>query len=153
MAAVVYAPETTLVGGGLSVPGVRAPTVTPADAIGLSGLAAASLRLTVSASNLANANDAAAPGAPSAYAPRAVRQSAAPGGGVSAQAVAVKTAQLLVYDPASPIAGANGLVQTPEIDPVAEISNQIAAGRAFAFSLEALRVADEEQKALLDIET
>ncbi|HWF76344.1 MAG TPA: flagellar basal body rod C-terminal domain-containing protein [Caulobacteraceae bacterium] len=127
--------------------------MTPAAAIAGSGLAAATLGLTVSAANLANANDTSAPGAKSAYAPRAVRQTPAPGGGVSAQAVTVRTAQLLVYDPASPVAGANGLVQTPEIDPVSEITNQITAGRAFAFSLEALKAANDEQKQLLDLKT
>jgi flagellar basal-body rod protein FlgC len=127
--------------------------MTPAAAIAGSGLAAATLGLTVSAANLANANDTSAPGSKGAYAPRAVRQTPAPGGGVSAQAVTLKTAQLLVYDPASPVAGANGLVQMPEIDPVSEITNQISAGRAFAFSLEALKAATDEQKQLLDLKT
>lgn len=127
------------------------PFVSSAAAIAGSGLAAATLGLTVSAANLVNAGDKAAPGSPGAYAPRGVRLSPAPGGGVSAQVVTLKTAQLLVYDPASPVAGAGGLVQTPEIDPVSEITNQIAAGRAFAFSLEALKAADEEQKQLLDL--
>jgi flagellar basal-body rod protein FlgC len=125
--------------------------VSSAAAIAQSGLAAATLGLAVSAANLVGAGDRAAPGWPGAYAPRAVRQSPAPGGGVAAQTVTLKTAQLLVYDPASPVAGAGGLVQTPEIDPVSEITNQIAAGRAFAFSLEALKAADDEQKQLLDL--
>jgi flagellar basal-body rod protein FlgC len=127
--------------------------VTPAAAIAGSGLAAATLGLTVSAANLANANDTSAPGSKSAYAPRAVKLTSAPGGGVAARAVTLKTAQLLVYDPASPVAGANGLVQTPEIDPVSEITNQVTAGRAFAFSLEALKAATDEQKQLLDLKT
>jgi flagellar basal-body rod protein FlgC len=125
--------------------------VTPAAVIAGSGLAAATLGLTVSAANLANANDTSAPGSQGAYAPRAMKQTSVPGGGVAARAVTVKTAQLLVYDPASPVAGANGLVQTPEIDPVSEITNQITAGRAFAFSLEALKIASDEQRQLLDL--
>ena len=43
------------------------------------------------------------------------------------------------------------MVQTPEIDPIDEISNQMAAGHAFGFSLEALKAADDEQKQLLDL--
>jgi len=125
--------------------------VSSAAAISRRGLAAATLGLAVSAANLANASDKAAPGSPAAYVPRAVRQTASPGGGVSAKVVTLKTAQLLVYDPASPVAGAGGLVQTPEIDPVSEITNQVAAGHAFAFSLEALKAADDEQKQLLDL--
>jgi flagellar basal-body rod protein FlgC len=127
--------------------------VTPVAAIAGSGLAAATLGLNVSAANLANANDKSAPGSKSAYAPRAVQQTPAPGGGVSAQAITLKMAQMLVYDPASPVAGANGMVQTPEIDPISEVTNQLAAGRAFAFSLEALQAADDEQKQLLDLKT
>jgi flagellar basal-body rod protein FlgC len=127
--------------------------MTPAVAIAGSGLAAATLGLNVSADNLANANDVSAPGSTRAYAPGAVTQAPAPGGGVAAQAVTAKTAQLLVYDPASPVAGANGLVETPEIDPISEITNQITAGRAFAFSLEALKAASDEQKQLLDVKT
>lgn len=147
----VYGRATILVGGPLSLAGVTARFVSSAAAIAQSGLAAATLSLAVSAANLANAGDKAAPGSPTAYAPRAVKQAAAAGGGVSTQVVTLKTAQLLVYDPASPVAGAGGLVQTPEIDPVSEITNQIAAGRAFAFSLEALKAADDEQKQLLDL--
>jgi flagellar basal-body rod protein FlgC len=125
--------------------------VTPVAAIAGSGLAAAMLGLNVSAANLANANDKSAPGSKSVYAPRAVKQTPAPGGGVSAQAITLKMAQMLVYDPASPVAGANGMVQTPEIDPISEVTNQLAAGRAFAFSLEALQAADDEQKQLVDL--
>lgn len=147
----VYGRATILVGGALSLAGVTVRFVSSAAAIAQSGLAAATLSLAVSAANLANAGDKAAPGSPTAYAPRAVKQAASAGGGVSAQVVTLKTAQLLVYDPASPVAGAGGLVQTPEIDPVSEITNQIAAGRAFAFSLEALKAADDEQKQLLDL--
>ena len=127
--------------------------MTPVAAIAGSGLAAATLGLNVSAANLANANDKSAPGSKSAYAPRAVKQTPAPGGGVSAQAITLKMAQMLVYDPASPVAGANGMVQTPEIDPISEVTNQLAAGRAFAFSLEALKAADDEQKQLVDLKT
>jgi flagellar basal-body rod protein FlgC len=148
---VVNGRETMLVAGALSVAGVRGRFVTPVAAIAGSGLAAATLGLNVSAANLANANDTSAPGSKSAYAPRGVSQSATPGGGVSAQAATLKAAQLLVYDPASPVAGVSGMVQTPEIDPVNEISNQMAAGHAFSFSLEALKAADDEQKQLLDL--
>jgi flagellar basal-body rod protein FlgC len=147
----VNAAETMLVGGLLSVAGVEPRFVTPVAAIAGSGLAAATLGLNVSAANLANANDTSAPGSKSAYAPRAVSQSPTPGGGVSAQVVTLKSAQLLVYNPVSPVAGVSGMVQTPEIDPIDEISNQMAAGHAFSFSLEALKAADDEQKQLLNL--
>ena len=127
--------------------------MTPATAIALSGLTAADLRLNVSASNVANAGDESAVGAKPGYQPLGIVQTPVAGGGVAATAVTLKPGQFLAYDPTSPVASVQGLVQAPEIDPVSEIGNQLAAGHAFAFSLEALQVADEEQKALLDIKT
>jgi flagellar basal-body rod protein FlgC len=115
-------------------------------------MTAATLKLNASASNLANANDTSALGA-DGYSPLDVETSAAPGGGVGARAVAVKPASLIAYDPASPLATAQGLIDTPDIDPITEITNQLQARQAFAFSLEALRVAEEEQKSLLDVTT
>ncbi|SRR5579871_4683893 len=127
--------------------------MTPVPGIALSGLVAATTALTASASNLANAGDTAKVGAKPAYNPRAVHDTSAPGGGVVATVVTLKPGQMLAFDPTSAMANAQGLVQAPEIDPVSEISNQIAAGHAFAFSLEALKAADDEQKTLLDLKT
>ncbi len=127
--------------------------MTPAAAIAVSGLAAATLKLNVSASNLANANDTSALGSSNGYKPLGVIDTPVGGGGVIATAVTLKPGSLIAYDPTSPLASAQGLVLAPEIDPVTEISNQIAAGHAFAFSLDALQVAEEDQKALLDLKT
>src|SRR5579871_5689275 len=107
--------------------------MTPVTGIALSGIVAATTALNASASNLANANDTAKVGGKPAYNRVAVQNTAAAGGGV--------------------VANVQGLVQQPEISPVTEITNQLTAGRAFAFSLEALKAADEEQKTLLDIKT
>jgi len=125
--------------------------VDPASAIALSGLTAASLKLAASASNLANADDKAPIGAP---APKRldVQTTTATGGGVAA-AVTVRSASVLAYDPASPLANPQGLLQAAEIDPILEISNQLQAGRAFAFSLKALEAQDEAEKTLLDLKT
>ena len=122
------------------------------SAIAQSGLAAATLRLNVSASNIANLDDTSPVGA-AGYAPSQVVTSATPGGGVSAQAVTVKPAQLLTYDPASPLAGVQGMLDTPDIDPITEVTNQLTAGIAFAYSLAALQAADEEQQQTLDMTT
>ena len=88
-----------------------------------------------------------------AYSPVSVQNSATPGGGVTAVATTMAPGQMVAFDPTSVMANASGLVDTPEIDPVNEISNQLAASNAFAFSLEALQAADEEQQTLLDIKT
>ncbi|MFI4933466.1 MAG: flagellar basal body rod protein FlgC [Caulobacterales bacterium] len=126
--------------------------MSPAAAIALSGMTAATVQLTTSASNLANANDASAVGTPG-YQPLETMNSPAPGGGVTAKAVTIKQPAVLSYDPTSPLANAEGLISTPEIDPIGEIGNQIVAGRAFAFSLKALEIADENDKVLLDLKT
>ena len=131
--------------------GVWRRIVTPAAAIAQSGLTAATLKLGASAATLANADDASAVGAAPAYTPTQVDTTAAPGGGVIAQAVALRPASLIAYDPTSPLASAQGLIETPDISPIAEITNRLQARRSFAFSLAALRVAEQNQKSLLDM--
>ena len=126
--------------------------MTPVAAIAQSGIAAATLKLNASASNLANANDTSALGA-SGYQPIEVDNSALPTGGVLAQAVTLKPGTLVIYDPTSAVANARGYAQAPEIDPISEISNTLAAGRAFAFSVKVLKTADDEEKTLLDMKT
>jgi flagellar basal-body rod protein FlgC len=127
--------------------------VTPATAIALSGIAAATLKLNVSASNLANADDTAPVGSASSYQPKQVVDSSTAGGGVAATAVTAKPATLVAYVPTSPAANAQGLVETPEIDPISEISNQIAASQAFAYQLKVLKTAKNDEKSLLDIKS
>jgi flagellar basal-body rod protein FlgC len=126
--------------------------VTPVAAIAQSGLAAATLKLSASASNTANARDTSAVGA-SGYQPLGVVDSAVPDGGVTAQAVNLKPASLLAYDPTSPLSNPQGYVQAPEIDPISEISSQMAASQAFAYSLKVLRAAKQEQQTLVDLKT
>lgn len=123
----------------------------PVSAIAASGLVAASLKLSASAANTVNANDAGKVGGKPAYNPLGVVNAPLPEGGVAAAAVTLSPGQTLAFDPTSALANAQGLVQAPEIDPVSEVSNQLAARQAFAFSLEALKVADDNEKTLLNI--
>jgi flagellar basal-body rod protein FlgC len=125
--------------------------VNAAAAITQSALVAATVRLDVSASNLANAQDAAPIGAAPAYAPKQVIQTTVAGGGALAKAVSLRPGQLIAYDPASPVASAQGLTQTPDIQPVTEVTNQLAASRAFAFALQAWRTAMDEQQTALNM--
>ena len=87
------------------------------------------------------------------YQPLGVDNSALPTGGVLAQAVTLKPGTMVIYDPTSAVANARGYAQAPEIDPISEISNTLAAGRAFAFSVKVLKTADDEEKTLLDLKT
>ena len=125
--------------------------MSPASAIAASGLVAATLKLGASAANLANASDAAKVGVKAAFDPLGVQTSPLPGGGVAARVVTLSPGQTLAFDPTSALANAQGLVQAPEIDPVSEVSNRLLAHQAFAFSLEALKVAAENEKTLLNI--
>jgi flagellar basal-body rod protein FlgC len=125
--------------------------MSPAAAIALSGLTAASLKVDASASNLANAQDSPPIGSVGGFRPIGIVQTPAPNGGVVATAITLKTGPLIAFDPASAAANAAGLMLTPEIDPIAEIAGLIAGSQAFAFSLEALKVADDDEKALLDL--
>jgi len=122
----------------------------PVAGIAASGLAAATLRLSVSASNLANIENI-APICAAAYQPQGVETTPLPGGGVAAAAVTLKPASQPAYDPTSPMANGQGLVSMPEIDPVTEITNQLQAGQAYAFQLKTLQVADQEDKSLFDM--
>jgi flagellar basal-body rod protein FlgC len=124
--------------------------VTPVAAIAQSGIAAATLKLNASASNLANAGDTSAVGA-KGYQPIQVDNTALPGGGVLAQAVTLKPGTMIIYDPTAAAANALGFAQAPEIDPISEVSNSLAAGRALAFSVKVLKTADKEAKTLLDL--
>jgi flagellar basal-body rod protein FlgC len=118
--------------------------------IALSGIAAATLKLSASASNLANIDDVSAVGSVG-YQPAGVEDTAQPGGGVQATAVTLKPATYLAYEPDSPLANTTGLISMPQIDPIAEIANQIEGSEAYAFQLKTFQVADDEQQALLDM--
>ena len=72
---------------------------------------------------------------------------------MAATTVTLRPTSLIAYDPTSPLSNPQGLIQAPEIDPIAEVTNQLQASRAFAYSLEALRTAEEEQKTLLDVKS
>ena len=126
--------------------------MSPVADIAQSGMTAATLKLNASASNLANANDTSALGA-KGYQPIQVDNTALPGGGVLAQAVTLKPGTMVIYDPTASAANALGFAQAPEIDPIAEVSNTLAAGRAFAFSVKVMKAADDEEKTLLDLKT
>jgi hypothetical protein len=107
------------------------------------GLAAAALKLQLAAASAAKLG--VEPLAGSQTKPRAAPQSPAAARGDTAKAVTLGVTEVLAFDPVQ------GLIDTPAIDEVSEISNQMAAGQAFAASVKALKTADDEQQTLLDI--
>ncbi|MFI4976948.1 MAG: flagellar basal body rod protein FlgC [Caulobacterales bacterium] len=126
--------------------------MSPASAIALSGMTAAVARLNGAASNLVNAGDESPVGG-AGFQPVRVTTQPTPGGGVAAVATTVKPASTPAFDPASPVANAQGVVAFPNVDAISQITEAVSAQLAFAFSLKAFEVADASQKALLDIVT
>lgn len=110
-----------------------------------SALTAQSARLNAVASNLANADSmVGADGQP--YRAKQVMFRATPveGGalGVRATQVVESTAPpRLVYDPTSPAANAQGYVSMPNVNPIEEMVNMIAASRSYQNNVEVLSAA------------
>jgi flagellar basal-body rod protein FlgC len=126
--------------------------------IASSGLAAASLRLQVSASNVANSqSNGPLPGSPNAakfppaYVPQRVDQVAGAGGGTVATATAVPSGTVPQFDPTAPYANQDGLVASPNVDPVNEALQQITARFDFSSNAKVIGVESEMMKTLLDI--
>jgi flagellar basal-body rod protein FlgC len=128
--------------------------------IALSGLNAASRRLEVSASNVANSQttgavvnaDGTVPaGAPQAYAPLQLVQTASAGGGVQTSVTTVAPPTVTVFDPQAPYANTDGLVAAPNVDLAQEFVGQLIASYSFAANAAVLKADDRNTKALLDI--
>ena len=131
-------------------------------AIAASGLAAASLRLQVSADNVANANsDGPLPSAsapvrakyPPAYVAQEVNQVATQGGGTSAVVSNAQPGTLTAYDPTAPYADPNGLVAAPNVDFANEAVQQAIASYQFAANADVMSVYAKMMRTLLDVQT
>jgi flagellar basal-body rod protein FlgC len=130
------------------------------SAIAVSGLNAAARRLQVSASNVANSQttgalpnaDGTVPaGAPTAYAPLALVQTATVGGGVQTSITTVTPSTTAVFDPQAPFANQDGLVAAPNVDLAQEFVGQLLASYSFAANAAVLRADDRMTKSLIDI--
>jgi flagellar basal-body rod protein FlgC len=127
-------------------------------AIASSGMMAASLRLNVSASNVANSQssgplpDATGPGAKAAaaYTPLRVDQVDI-GGATSATATAVSPSYAPSYAPRAPYADQSGMVASPNVDLTNETVQQITAQYAFAANAKVTQIASQMAGALLDM--
>jgi flagellar basal-body rod protein FlgC len=129
-----------------------------AFAIARSGMNAASLRLDVSTSNVANmSSDGPLPDASNAagfapaYAPQRVDQVEVAGGGTAAKVTTVSPSSVPVFDPIAPFADKNGMVAAPNVDLTNEVVQQITASNEFAANARVLQTASQMMKTLLDI--
>jgi flagellar basal-body rod protein FlgC len=128
-----------------------------ASTIALSGLTAASLRLQVSASNVANANSdgplpgsANAAGFPSAYSALQVDQ-VATSGGTTATVTSASPGTVPAYDPNAPYADGNGMVASPNVNIAGEIVQQLLARYSFAANAQVIRADTQMSAALLNV--
>ncbi|HTV88283.1 MAG TPA: flagellar basal body rod protein FlgC [Stellaceae bacterium] len=118
-----------------------------------SGMLAESQRLSVIASNVANANSMAGPEGEPYRAREPVFEAVSLQGGDASAASAgvsgVRVAAIVqsdepfreTYDPGSPYADQSGYVRQPNVDPVEEMVNMISAQQDYQADLEAFNVA------------
>ena len=124
----------------------------------LSGLMAQSKRLAVSADNIANMRsrgiDPDGPAEqPGAYRPKQVQDVAVEGGGVRGEVLPVRPPSVETFEPSSPDADAQGLVDRPNVNLAEELVTQIQAQRAYEANAAAIRTQDEVLDSLLDIKS
>lgn len=124
----------------------------PVLSIALSGLTAATRRITVSANNVANAltsrpTTAGAPAPEGVFAAQEITQRSVSGGGVRADVRDRNPATVTGADPASP----TGLSEFPNVDLVEEAVNQKIALANYKANAAVIRVQQEVDDALLDI--
>ena len=128
-----------------------------ASTIAVSGLAVASLRLQVSANNVANAltsgplpGSANSAGYPAAYVPERVNQIDIAGGGTSASIGTISPSYVSTYDQAAPYADSNGFVASPNVDLATELVQQLVARYTFAANAHVVRADAQMTSALFD---
>ena len=128
------------------------------SSIALSGMSVASLRLQVSANNVANAmSSGPLPGAaaggnfPAAYNAERVNQIALAGGGTGATITTVSPGTVRAYDPTAPYADSQGMVATPNVDLAGEIVQQLTASLSFAANARMVKADAQMTASLFDI--
>ena len=129
-----------------------------ASTIAASGLNAASLRLQVAASNIANslsagplAGAANPENFPAAYTPLRVNQTDIVGGGTSATVSAVSPPTVSTFDPTAPFADSDGFVAMPNVDFAAQMIQLLIARYSYAANAQVIRADSQMSAALLNI--
>ncbi|MGJ4931882.1 flagellar basal body rod protein FlgC [Bradyrhizobium sp. HKCCYLS2038] len=134
--------------------------MSPIATIAVSGMKAASQRLEVSASNVANAMSTGAlpnadgtlpAGAPKAYDPLTLVQSDVAGGGTQATITKASQGTSASYQPSAPFANKDGLVAAPNVDLAEEMISQLVAKYSFAANAKVLKASDEMSRIVIDM--
>lgn len=128
----------------------------PVFQIAVSGLNAQWTRVSVAASNIANARSVGvnpAPGADNsaAYTPQRVQQVSLVDGGVRVDTLPVSPPSLPVFDPSNPDANADGVAFLPNVSLEAELVEVLQASAAFKANLKVIQTQDELLGSLVDI--
>ena len=128
------------------------------SAIALSGLNAASLRLQVSAENVANAGssgplpDSSASGSyPNAYGAKRVDQVTLADGSTRATVSGKSPATVPAYEPSAPYANGQGMVAAPNVNLASEIVQQLTAQLSFAANAQLVKADHKMTASLLDV--
>jgi flagellar basal-body rod protein FlgC len=133
--------------------------------IPLSGMQAASLRLTAAASNIANANSNGAlpdangtvpAGAQTAYQPVRVEQSSMPvsngvGGTTIGTVRNISPSYVAAYEPGASYANEQGMVATPNVDMANEMLNLVMAKADFSLNAVSAETINDMVKRLYDL--
>jgi len=129
-----------------------------ASTIAVSGLNAATLRLEVAASNIANSrSDGPLPGVPNpenfpaAYTPLRVTQTDIVGGGTRATVSSISPATVSTFYPTAPFANSHGFVASPNVDLANEMVQLLIARYSFAANAQVIRADVQMTTALLNI--
>lgn len=122
----------------------------------LGGYHAATTRLDVAASNIANqastqSTDQNGRTVNTPYVPRQVVQSSNAGDGVTTSTKPVSPASVSQFDPTNPAANAQGIVQAPNVDMAQQLMSANIAGYDAKANLKSISVQDEMTKQALDI--
>lgn len=122
----------------------------------LSGMNAASRRVEVSASNIANSQTVGTPGATgevSAYHALDAVQISGPQNQPEVQVQDRTPFSSLSYQPGNPLASDEGYVQIPNVDLATELVNMKIAQKSYEANIKTLITFDEMQATLLDIKS
>jgi flagellar basal-body rod protein FlgC len=126
--------------------------------IAASGMAAAALRLQVSASNIANALSFGplptaknSQGFPPAYIPLRVDQTEVTGGGTIGTVRTVLPSYVPIYDPTAPYADNSGMVAAPNVDLGSQLIEMMLARYTFAANVKAANADSRMMGLLLDM--
>ncbi len=129
----------------------------PVFSTSLSGLLAQGERLAVSAKNIANARSVGQGSAPDqaeeAFVPQRVNEVSVADGGVRTERRPISPASIPSFEPGSPDADDNGIVERPNVSFEEEFTTQIQAKRAYEANLAVIKTQDELLGRLLNIKT